>query len=335
MLNPKAKIGWIKIASRRYGGVIYGEQVREALSQDFDIETVNIDSGYFRRGYARAPELFCNLLRVKGEKDLWIRDLYPLITLGWDKTSGKNMAIVYHIDFSTSSPAAKLPNFFLERLIYHKLKNVDFIVTISEYWKNYFLEKGYKNVYKICPAFDPSDFDISPEEVSDFRKKYQLADKPIIYIGNCQKAKGVVETYRALKDLDVFLVTSGERMVKIPTLNFNLDRRDYLKMLKASSAAITMSKFQEGWCMTAHEAMLLKTPVIGSGKGGMKEFLEGGRQIICQNPDFLREKVKDLLENPKVREEMGEIGFNFAKEFTREKFQKEWVGLIKQLLSND
>ena len=62
-----------------------------------------------------------------------------------------------------------------------------------------------------------------------------------------------------------------------------------------------MSKFQEGWCRTAHEAMLLKTPVVGSGFGGMSELLEGGGQIICDNFNDLKEKIEYLLGNHEAR----------------------------------
>ena len=92
-----------------------------------------------------------------------------------------------------------------------------------------------------------------------------------------------------------------------------------------------MSKFKEGWCRTAHEAMLLKTPVVGSGLGGMRELLEGGKQIICQDFTSLKEKVEYLLNHSEVRKKIGQDGYNFAKDFTLERFKKEWVELIKKL----
>ena len=67
-------------------------------------------------------------------------------------------------------------------------------------------------------------------------------------------------------------------MINIPVVNLSLNYKEYLCLLKASSVVVTMSKFKEGWCLTAHEAMLCKTPVIGSGKGGMRELLEGGNK---------------------------------------------------------
>ena len=208
---------------------------------------------------------------------------------------------------------------------------MNIIVLFYDFWKNYFLKKGYSNVYKIYLGFDLTDFAINNEEILEFKRKFNFKEKPIIYIGNCQKAKGVVETYNALKDLDAYLVTSGEPKVKIPAINLNLEYKDYLKLLSASSLVITMSKFKEGWCRTAHEAMLLRTPVIGSGSGGMKELLEGGKQADCQDCSLLREKVEYLLNHPEKRKKVAEEGYNYAKEFTLEKFDKDWLNLIKNI----
>jgi len=73
--------------------------------------------------------------------------------------------------------------------------------------------------------------------------------------------------------------------------------------------------------------MLCKTPVIGSGTGGMKELLEGGKQIICKDFSQLKEKVEFCIEY----QEVGEWRYNFAKNFTRENFKNEWVNLIRNL----
>lgn len=328
------RIGWIQVFSKRYGGVTYNQEAREILSKEFHLELINLEAKYFRRmRYLKLPESFLYLLKLKGKKDLWIRDFYSTITLPLDKTIGRNLVMVHHIDFSGFPLVSKPFLRALEKIFFYRnLKKVDAIVTVSEYWKNYFIKKNYENVYKIYNAFNLSDFDISDEEVLEFKKKYNLPDKPIVYLGNCQKAKGVVESYRALKDLNVYLVTSGKEEVKIPSRNFNLKYKDYLKLLKASSIALTMSKFKEGWCRTLHEAMLLKRPVIGSGQGGMRELLKGGKQIICEDFTSLREKVKYLLSHPEIREELGESGYNFAKNFTKERFKKSWLELIHKIL---
>jgi len=146
-----------------------------------------------------------------------------------------------------------------------------------------------------------------------------------LYLGNCQLGKGVVEAYRELKDRDAFLITSGEEKVNIPAMNLNLYYKEYLTLLKASSVVVAMSKFKEGWNRTGHEAMLCKTPVIGSGFGGMRELLEGGKQIICEDVSKLNDLVDVALENHK---ELGEKGYEFAKEFTVERFEKGWEKVL-------
>lgn len=327
-------IGFLNISTKKYGGDIYFDRVKEILSSDFNIETIKIEAKYFgNRRYLKFVEFFYRLCGVSGRKDLWIRDFYSTISMLFDKTKGKNMALLFHIDFSGFPIIPRPFLIFLENFfLYRALKKTDFIVTISDYWQKFFIKKGYKSVYKIYCGFNLNNFNITEEEILEFKKKYNLFGKQIIYLGNCQKAKGVVESYNALKGSDAYLVTSGRRQINIPTVNLDLEYRDYLKLLKASAVAVVMSKFKEGWCMTAHEAMLCKTPVIGSGKGGMQELLDGGKQIICQDFKNLKKEVEYLLKHPEAREKMGEDGYDYSKNFTLEKFKEEWLELTNKIL---
>ena len=333
-MNHKITIGWPgPVTSKKYGSIAYEKPLRKFLSEKFDVDFINIKDGYFKNKYLKALKFLFNLFKLKGKKDLWIRDFYSTVTLSLKKTKGKNLVIIHHLDFSGFNfiPRVVL-NLFKRFFFFRNLKKVDIIITVSQYWKSYLIDRGYKNVYKIYNSFDLSDFNISEQEVMDFKKKNKLDGKPIIYLGNCQKAKGVVESFDALKNLDVYLVTSGERKANTPSLNLNLEHRDYLKLLKVSSIVVTMSKFKEGWCRTAHEAMLLKTPVVGSGKGGMRELLEGGKQIICEDFKNLTKKVEYLLKNPEERKKIGENGYDFAKNFTLYKFEKEWMDIINKII---
>lgn len=330
------KIGCIKTSSKRYGGKIYEKMVVEALSNSFETEVIDIgikSSGKFR--YFRAPLVLERLFKISKRKnlDFVIKDFEASLLL--NKKPVKNIAIIHHIDTSYSPIFLKITYRFLEKAILNNLKKFEAIVTVSEYWEEYFKERGYKNVYKIYNSFDLKDFDITEQEIAKFKEKYNLERKPIIYFGDCQKAKGVVESYKALKDLDAHLVTSGRREIKIPVINLDLENRDFFKLLKASSLVVAMSKFKEGWCRVAHGAMLSKTPVIGSGMGGMRELLEGGKQIICKDFSSLKEKVEYLLNHQKERELLGEEGYKFAKNLTIEKFKENWLKLIKKLSNEE
>jgi len=325
-------IGWIEISLKKYGGVIYNQEAREALADDFNVELVVAEPRYFSKiRYLRIPESLFYLRRLSGQKDIWVRDFYSTLTMPLDKTSGKNIVVIHHDDFS-GFPFLVRPIFKIaQKFFYRNLKKADGIITVSEYWRKYFVDKGYRNVYKIYNGFNVEDFIFSDQEILDFKSKYNLSDKPIVYLGNCQKAKGVAESYNALKDLDVYLVTSGRKKVNVKTINFDLSYRDYLRLLKASDVVITMSKFREGWCRTAHEAMLCEVPVIGSGRGGMQELLEGGKQIICPEFKNLSKEVEDLLGNERKRKVTGENGYAYAKDFTKDKFKEDWINLIKKI----
>lgn len=328
-----AAINWIEISQKKYGGIVYNEKARHTISKYFEVNLVSCESRYFKK--IRIFKLIESLLRsskIKGRVDIWIRDFYSTLTMPIDGAEGKNIVIVHHDDFS-GFPLLSRPFFkIMQQIFYINLKKADAIITVSEYWRKHFEKMGHKNVFKIYNAFDIKDYDINLEDVEKFKKEKKLLGKPIIYLGNCQGAKGVVEAYSALKDLDAYLVTTGQKDVEIPALYFDLNYVDYLKLLKSSSVILTMSKFKEGWCRTAHEAMLCKTPVIGSGRGGMRELLEGGNQAICSDFKNLREKVEFLLDNPGKRSKMGQEGFNFAKNFTLEKFQESWINTINKIL---
>ena len=57
----------------------------------------------------------------------------------------------------------------------------------------------------------------------------------------------------------------------------------------------------------------------------MRELLEGGRQLICEDISELSYLVDVAMEN---REKLGESGYNFAKDFTVERFEKEWARVL-------
>lgn len=325
--HKKNRICFIRTLDKISGGNIYDNMVYEILKNKYEVDILNIKK---RNRFLKEIYVLKELLSIKGEKDVWVRRIISTITLPYDKTQGKNLVIFHHLDNSIKRQI--FINKILEKLFYSGLKKADIIVTVSKYWQKYLLARGYKNVYVIYNAFNTEEFKFKKREINEFKKKYKLDKKPIVYIGNCQESKGVKEVYKTLKNLDVYIVTSGKKQVDVPSINFNLNYREYLLLLKASSVVVTMSKFKEGWCRTAHETMLCKTPVIGSGLGGMKELLEGGNQIICQDMDKIKSHVNKLINNKNLSKSMGDKGYEYAKKFSKKRFEKEWSQLIREKL---
>ena len=323
----RIKIGWLGRYSRKasslYGGKAYEMQLLDFLLNNYEVEEIYPHSDKKNELLRWTEELY-RLSKLKVSKDIFIRDFYSSTIMG--KTTGRHISIIHHID--SSQKKHPFLNKLLEKKFYMNLNRIDTIVTVSEYWKRYLEEMGHGNVRVVYNGFNLRDFEISDEEVERFKKKYGLSGKPIIYLGNCQPGKGVVEAYRELKDRDAFLATSGEEKVKIPAMNLNLYYKEYLTLLKVSSVVIAMSKFNEGWNRSVHEAMLCKTPVIGSGLGGMKELLDGGKQIICEDVSKLSYLVDVAMES---RGKQGERGYKFAKGFTMGRFEEGWRKLIEDL----
>jgi glycosyltransferase involved in cell wall biosynthesis len=322
------EIGWIEVLKKRYGETSYAQMAQSVLSKQHHLEILNVGVDHFKK--YDYPRILFRLSRLRGAKDIWIRNFDSVITLPYDHTEGQHLVLIHHIDFSTQQSSLKPLLKGLENLFYRRLERVDFLVTVSKYWQNHFLERGYPKVFLIYNGFDLDLFHFEDEEVSEFKKRSQMEGKPIIYIGNCQRIKGVVDVYEQLKDMEVHMVTSGRREVQLPVLNLDLSYREYLLLLKSSSVVITMSKFKEGWGRTVHEAMLCKTPVIGSALGGMRELLEGGGQIICEDFKELKEMVHYALDHS----ELGQRGYEFARQFTTERFEAEWLNLIGRIGEN-
>ena len=321
----KVKIGWLG-GPGEYGAGIYNRMVQDVLSKHYEVQNI-----YTKFSGALSYIDFLSFNRKVNDYDIVIRGFHGVVSMIDDK-SPKNIAILQFVPMRR-----RFKKFFVysvDKIFYRNLKKVDVIVTVSKFLQEKLTKMGFENVQVIYNAFDLKMFNFSDNDLYEFKIKFNLPDKPIIYIGTCRKEKGVVEVYNSLKDLDVFLISSGKKDVNVPTLNLSLKYIDNLRLLNLSEIVITMSKIPEAWNRTAHEAMLCKTPVIGSGLGGMQELLEGGRQIICRDFARLREIVENLMDDSKLRKKLGEKGYKFASnsKFTVHEFEKQWIKIIEELI---
>lgn len=324
----QTKILRIKTSSSRYGGNIYEHYVTRALQENYSVVEANPVPENAKAQPFRALGLYLRNLRdlSRHPADVHIR---ALETAQWcSDAQAKRVVIAHHYDTAYSAlPSKLMQRWGYANLLRHR-DDIDVLVVVSRYWERFFARKGFKRIEVIYNPFETKRFEVSEEDVEAFKRRYALTDKPIVYIGNAQRKKGVVETYEALKEMDVHLVTSGKAQVKLPVLNLDTDFDTYVLLLHAASATVTMSLFDEGWNRTAHEAMLCKTPVVGSGRGGMRELLEGGGQPVCESFDDLRRIVEKVLDD----KTLGQKGYTFAKKFTFERFAASWQSLISEIV---
>lgn len=306
------------------GGRAYELLVIKVLSEKYDLR---FDERFIKSGTGLIYALRSFFYRRYSDVNI-----YNPMTLVVDSLSRehKNLCILHHVDFDLRQSSRKWRLYF--NILERKLSKLDMVVTVSRYWAEYLHGIGCNNVRTIYNAFDMQEFNISDQEVRLFRNQQGLGGaKPLVYIGNASSAKGVKNAYHALKDMDYELVMTGppNNNLQLPVKHFNLARRDYLKLLKAADVVLTMSSMIEGWNRTAHEAMALGTPVIGSGTGGMRELLEDGGQMIASGMHELPEAVEAVL---KSKRERGATGRKYVERFDEAYFESAWDSCIYDLL---
>jgi glycosyltransferase involved in cell wall biosynthesis len=316
-----------KLMNAASGGNTYDFQAAQALASRFDFE---MDETAVKKPGEHALHYWMRMLRSPVPNgDVVIKELYAVV-FSKQNSYGKTVAMAHHIDDELGKNKLKHRWFF--KKLKKKLPVLDLVITVSEFWEEYLRKLGCKKVKIIYNSFDLNEFNITGDQVFQFKKKYGFDDRPVIYIGNAHRLKGANDTYNALKNSGYSLVMTGSKNheTDLPVKFLNLNRSEYLILLKASDVVITMSKVTEGWNRIAHEAMLSRTPVIGSGIGGMRELLEKGGQKIITDFAGLPLAVEDALQN---KNKFGEQGYSFASRFDHKYFINEWVSTIQKLLN--
>jgi glycosyltransferase involved in cell wall biosynthesis len=181
---------------------------------------------------------------------------------------------------------------------------------------------------------DPPAINLSPRERQQERARILGGDGELILsVGVIQTRKNTLNMVKALKTLpaNYRLVLSGgdgygneavheyirnesfgER-VKI--LGF-IDNAQLARLYQAASVFLFPS-FEEGFGIPVLEAMAHGVPVVTSNVSSMPEV--GGEAVLYvdpHNPAEIAEKVRQAVEDPKLRESLIQKGLERAREFT-------------------
>jgi glycosyltransferase involved in cell wall biosynthesis len=313
-------------SAKGYGGNIYERMVDRALSGAFEHEVVSPASRL--RGALRVLELPAVLRRWRRFAQRRDAFLIRSQNLALFDYAARGLTIIFHLDATQSAPLVRVFETLMERRFFGRRQLDEPIVVIAEYWRDRLAAKGYRNVHVIYCGFHLADYDVSDAEVAAFRERHGLAAARIVYVGNPQRKKGADLVYAALKDSEFTLVTSGVGDLALPVRHLDLSFRDYVCLLRAAEVVVTMSRFKEGWNRVAHEAMLVGTPVVGSGTGGMGELLRGGGQIVCEDPARIADSVDRAIRS---RATLGPAGQRYARAFSDARFTREWRELVVRL----
>jgi glycosyltransferase involved in cell wall biosynthesis len=304
--------------TQKSGGGLYGRYVSTLKN----VQTYHLLNNKIKNRFLKFVTYLFNLYKFqksKKSKDIIIRTLDSCFFMNKED---KNILLVHHYHPVSDNILIRSYQKFLYWNMLRNIDKIDTLVVVSEYWKVYFLKMGFNNIKVI---YNPFDIDMyaqkTYEEKERFKKKYQLEEKPIIYLGNPQKEKGTDKSYEVLKNLDVHFVSTGIQKIELPVKHLDLSFDEYITLLQVSTLSVLMSQIKEGWNRVAHESILSHTPVVGTGRGGMGELLNKADQTICQDWNELPIIVEKMI---KEKVDISQEELKYVDSFNVDGFMKSW-----------
>ncbi len=219
--------------------------------------------------------------------------------------------------------------------------------TVSESTKNELIQLGIESskIDFLYNGINHTIFENTKVEKSEF---------PLIsYIGRIKKYKQIEKIIDALplvleKFPNMIFVIGGkgdnlnnlENLVKMKNLEGNvkflgfLSEQEKAKYLGKSWIFVTLA-MKEGWGITVIEANAMKTPVIGANVEGLRDSIQNGKTGFLVNSEDKKEvaeKIIQLLENKRLRDELSENAFVWSKNFTWEKSADNFLEKIQSIL---
>lgn len=253
----------------------------------------------------------------------------------------------------------KIKYLVYERVIKDVIKKARRII-VPSYNSKKDIVSAYKiNSNKVIVTYESVDKSFSPDErkkvFQDLENRFGIKkEKYFIYVGNASPHKNLKRLVLAFDIVsrerkDVQLVLAGKREKFYAALegwvvkeNIGNGRiiftgvvtDDELKSLLANSYACTFPSLAEGFGIPPLEAMASGVPVLTSATSCLPEVCENS--VIYFNPYLetsIAEKMKMILENPKMREEFIKAGFAHLKKFSWEKMARETKEVYENTLN--
>ncbi len=247
----------------------------------------------------------------------------------------------------------KIQNYFIKQIINHATA----VSAANEYEKKIFESLNKNSKIKIIRNGVNLKTLVSKQ---DFRKKYEINSKFILFVGRFSKSKGIENLIHALNIIknendfsDICLVIMGvdfgyqqkmEELIKSSDLSENIiiiknpPREDVISAYGESEFLILPSQWELS-PLVPLESFAFKKPVISTRSHGIPFTVQNNKNGILVEPDNpveLADAIKKLLLDEDLRDRLGISGYNFVhEECNCESMAKNSVELYKEVLKNN
>ncbi len=251
---------------------------------------------------------------------------------------------------SVKNPMAKI---YAKFMIANALKKADRIISVSKNTRKDIFEifgKKYdEKIETIHEAADPAYRKLEDAEgFQIIRKKYNLPDRFILYVGSIKPHKnvsGLIEVYQKLKSWGAphGLVLVGrfdkkEKKVKkkidsIDGVRYlgEVSKRDLVYIYNLADILVHLS-FYEGFGLTILEAMRCGTPVVASETSSITEIAgNAALKVSPRNISEIADTVFNVLINPDLRNGLIEEGYRHSKKFSWEKTARQTLSVYHNI----
>lgn len=240
---------------------------------------------------------------------------------------------------------------YMEKNVEKSCKRADAIITISEFSKKEiikYLGISANKIWVVPCGVDLLTYNpyISSKRVNAVKQKFGIGERYFLYLGTLEPRKNItiiLKAYNALK-LQVGkelpkLVLAGKKgwgydeinhLVKSCGLEQDVIFTGYIseeekaELLRGALVFLFPSLY-EGFGMPPLEAMACGTPVIVSNAASLPEVVgDAGLTVDPYSTEELKNAMKEITENKKLREELGYKGYSRAQIF-------KWESIVKSL----
>lgn len=188
------------------------------------------------------------------------------------------------------------------------------------------------------------------------KKKYNLPDKFVLYVGDVTPNKNIPRLLDAVKNLKIPIVMVGKNLIienydKENLWNADLNRvhelsKDDKNILRLGfvddedlvaiynlATVFCMPSLYEGFGLPVLEAQSCGCPVITTKEGSLSEVAEDSTFLVdAYNVDSIKTGIKKVYFDEKLQKELSEKGLENSKKFSWKKTASETLMAYKEVL---